>query len=205
MLCAKVVDLLANATNHVRERVGTCLRTARVQIKRGKGIPPRQHRQRYSSSVGNFSKRIFSRRSPSPDSANESERAVPREQAPPACYYDCTAMRAREALALSYVDKDLAPRAIPKKIITRKSCARAYVHLPARSSMFGKLFPAAAVASKSHRPNSRSRPQNRGNRRFRELFWPKPVVAQGQGRVDCRSRVPREHSSPRRHPQGQED
>jgi len=59
---------------------------------------------------GIFPQRIFARCSPSPDSANESEQgAVPREQAPPACYYDRTAVRAREALALSVVDKDLAP------------------------------------------------------------------------------------------------
>jgi len=56
---------------------------------------------------GFFPKRIFTRRSP--DSANESEGAVPREQAPPACYNDSTAVRAREALALSFVDEELAP------------------------------------------------------------------------------------------------
>jgi hypothetical protein len=71
--------------------------------------------------------------------------------------------------------------------------------------MFGKLFPAAAVASKSRRPNSRGRPQSPGNRRFRKPFRPEPVVAQGQGRVDCRGCVPREHSSPRRHSRGRED
>jgi len=152
---------------------------------------------------GFFPKGIFTRRSP--DSANESEGAVPRETALPACHYESTAVRARKAIALSFVDKDLAPRAIPERIIAQKLCARACVHLPARSSTFGKLFPAAAVASKSCRPNSRGRPQNQGDRRFREPFWPKLVVAQGQGRVDCRGCVPREHSSPRRHPQGQED
>ena len=61
------------------------------------------------------------------------------------------------------------------------------------------------MASKRHRPSSRSRPQSRGGRTFCEPFRHKPVVAQGQGRVDCRGRVPREHSNPRRHPQGQED
>ena len=119
--------------------------------------------------------------------------------------YDSTTVRACEAIALTFVDEDLAPRAIPERIYARKPCARAYEHAPARSSTFGKLFPAAAVASKSRRPNSRGRPQNRGNRRFREPFRPEPVVVQGQGRVDCRGRVPREHSSPRRHPQGRED
>ena len=152
-----------------------------------------------------FPKRIFARRSPSPDSANEREQgAVPREQAPPACYYDRTAVRAREALALSFVDEELAPRAIPERIYARKLCSGARKHQQVSSLAFGKLFPAADVASKSRRPNSRGRPQNRGDRRFREPFRPKPVVARGQGRVDCRGRVPREHSSPRRHPQGQE-
>jgi len=152
-----------------------------------------------------FPKRIFARRSPSPDSANEREQgAVPREQAPPACYYDRTAVRAREALALTFVDEELAPRAIPERIYARKLCSGARKHQQVSSLAFGKLFPAADVASKSRRPNSRGRPQNRGDRRFREPFRPEPVVAQGQGRVDCRGRVPREHSSPRRHPQGQE-
>ena len=59
---------------------------------------------------GIFPKGIFARRSPSQDSANESEQgAVPREQAPPACYYDRTMVRARKALALSFVNKELAP------------------------------------------------------------------------------------------------
>ncbi len=50
-------DSLANTTNRVRERVGTCSRTTRVRIERGKGIPPRRSRRRYSSSMGNFSKK----------------------------------------------------------------------------------------------------------------------------------------------------
>ena len=61
--------------------------------------------------------RIFARR------ADESE--VPQETALPACHYESTAVRAREALALSFVDEDLAPRAIPERIIARKSCVRA--------------------------------------------------------------------------------
>ena len=143
--------------------------------------------------------RIFARR------ADKSE-GVPRDKAPlTACYNDSTAVRACEALALSFVNKDLAPRAIPERIYTRKPCACGYEYAPASSSTFGKLFPAAAVASKSRRPNSRGRPQIQGSRKFRAPFRPKPVVAQGQGRVDCHGRVPREHSSPRRRPQGQED
>ena len=138
--------------------------------------------------------------------ADESK-GVPREQAPlPACHNDSTAVGAREALALSFVDEDLALRAIPERIYARKPCASACERPPARSSLtFGKLFPAADVASKSRRPRSRGRPQNQGGRAFRELFRPEPVVAQGQGRVDCRGRMPREHSNPKRHPQGRED
>ncbi len=123
-----------------------------------------------------------------------------------------TAARARKALAIdltvrdSFVDKEPAPRAIPTRIYARKSCARAYEYAPARSSTIGQLFPAAAIASKSRLPQSRGRPQGRGNRRFREPCRPKPVVARGPGRVDCRGRVPREHSaSPRRHSRGQEN
>ena len=107
---------------------------------------------------GIFPTRIFARCSP--DSANESKGAVPREQAPPARYIDSTAVRAREALALSFVNEDLAPRAIPERIYARKSCASACERPPARSSLtFGKAFPAADVASKSSRPKSRGRPQ----------------------------------------------
>ncbi len=143
--------------------------------------------------------RIFARR------ADESE-GVPQEQAPlPACYNDSTAVRAHEALALSFVDEDLAPRAIPEKIYTQKSCTGACKRPQVISLTFGKLFPAADIARKSRRPRSRVRPQNQGGRAFREPFRPEPVVAQGQGRVDCRGRVPREHSNPRRHPQGRED
>jgi hypothetical protein len=40
---------------------------------------------------------------------------------------------------------------------------------------------------------------------FCEPFRSKPVVAQGQGRVDCCGRVQREHPNPRRHPQGQQN
>ena len=43
--------------------------------------------------------------------ADESE-GVPRDKALPACHYESTAVRACEALALSFVNEDLAPRAI---------------------------------------------------------------------------------------------
>jgi len=152
---------------------------------------------------GIFPTRIFARRLP--DSANESEGAVPREQAPPVCYNDSTAVRAREALALSFVDEELAPRAIPERIYARKSCTGVCKHPQVSSLAFGKFFPAADVASKSRRPRSRGRPQNQCGRAFREPFRPEPIIAQGQGRVDCHGRVPREHSNPRHHPQGRED
>ena len=126
---------------------------------------------------GIFPTRIFARCSP--DSANESEGAVPREQAPPARYNDSTAVRAREALALSFDHKELAPRAIPERIYAWKSCTGACKHPQVSFLAFGMLFPAANVASKSRRPRSRGRPQNQGGRAFREPFRPKPVVAQG--------------------------
>ncbi len=43
-----------------------------------------------------------------------------RVQALPACYNESTAVRAREAIDLTFVDKDLAPRAIPERIYARK-------------------------------------------------------------------------------------
>ena len=57
-----------------------------------------------------------------------------RVQALPACHNDSTAVRALEALALSFVDEDLAPQAIPERIYARKPCASAYERPPARSS-----------------------------------------------------------------------
>ncbi len=122
-----------------------------------------------------------------------------------------TAARACEALAInltapdSFVDEEQAPRAIPKRIFAHKSCGGAYVHAPPRSSTFGQLFPAAAVVSKSRRPNSRGRPQSRGKRRFREPFQPVPIVARGPGRVDCHGCVPEHSASPRRHSRGREN
>jgi hypothetical protein len=120
-----------------------------------------------------------------------------------------TTSRAREALAIDLevrdflVAKELATRAIPTRIIAWKSCGGAYVHAPPRSATIGQLFPAAVAASTSRQPLSRGRPQGRGNRGFREPRRPGPVVAQGPGRVDCRGRVPIEHSaSPRRHSRG---
>jgi len=81
-----------------------------------------------------------------------------RQQDLSSCYDDSTAVRACEALALSFVnltacnsfvDKALALRAIPERIYARKPCTSACKRLPARSSTIGKLFPAAAIASKS--------------------------------------------------------
>jgi hypothetical protein len=190
-------DSLANAANSVRERAGTCSARTRIRfyrIRQGKGIHPRRRR------VGNHSSIRQQTRSP-PARGDRYEESI----------VSPTAARAREALALpfidltardSFVDKELAPRAIPERIYARKPCASAYERPPARSLTFGKLFQAAAAASKSCQPKSRGRPQNQGDRRGCEPFWPKPVVAQGQGRVDCRGRVPREHSSPRRHSRG---
>jgi hypothetical protein len=143
-------------------------------------------------------------------------------RSPPACgdrYDDSTvsptAARAREALALSFVDltacdsfvdEELAPRAIPKRIFARKPQTSTYERPPARSQTFGEHLAAADVASKSRRPNSRGRPQTRGGQMFGKPFRPEPVVAEGRGRVDCRGRMPRGHSNPRRrHSQGQED
>ena len=93
----------------------------------------------------------------------------------------------------------------PKTKLARKLCTSAWERPQVSSLTFSKVFSAADVASKSHRPSSCSRPQNRGGQTFGEPFRPKPIVAQGQGRVDCCGPVPRDHSNPRRHPQGQQD
>jgi hypothetical protein len=123
-----------------------------------------------------------------------------------------TTARAREALSIDLevqdflVNKELATRAIPTRIYAHKSCARAYDYdAQARSSTIGQLLPAAVVASKSCRPDSRGRPQGQGNRGFRKPCRPVPVVARGPGRVDCRGRVPEHSASPRRHSRGQEN
>jgi len=100
----------------------------------------------------------------------------------PACYNNSTAVRAREALALSFVDEDLSPRAIPERIYARKPCTSACERPPASSLTFGKVFPAADVASKSRRPSSCGRPHDKDDRTFSKPFWPGPVIARGQGR-----------------------
>ena len=107
---------------------------------------------------------------------------------------DSIAIRARahEALALSFIDEELASRAIPERIFAHKPCAQ-YERPPRRS--------AVDVTSESRRPKSRSRsrpnPSKQGNRRFDTPFRSKTVVAQGQGRVDCRGRA--------HHPRGLKD
>ena len=104
------------------------------------------------------------------------------------------------------VDEDTVPWGIfTERKFARKPCTSACKRPPVSSLTFGKDFPATDVASKSHRPRSCSRPRNRGDRMINKPFWPKPVVAQDQGRVDCCGRVPGEHPNPRHHPQGQED
>ena len=103
------------------------------------------------------------------------------------------------------IDEDRAPLVFPQRKIARKLCTSTCKRPQVSSLTSGKVFPAADVVSKSRRPSSCSRPHNQGDRTFGELFRPEPVIAQGQGRVDCRGRVPREHSSPRRHSRGRED
>ena len=146
-------------------------------------------------------KKIIKIRSLTPPIARNSERGPALQQ------QEFESNEVRVSLLIdSFVDEDLAPRAIPGRIYARKPCRMSACERPPTSSWtFGKDYPATNVASKSRRPKSRGRPQSRGGRTFREPFWPKPVVAQGQGRVDCHGRMPREHSNPRHHPQGQQD
>ena len=85
----------------------------------------------------------------SPDSASKSK-GVPQEQALlPACYYDSTAARACKALALSFVDEDLAPRVIPERIYARKPYTSACERPPVCYLAFDRVFRPAGAASKS--------------------------------------------------------
>jgi hypothetical protein len=104
------------------------------------------------------------------------------------------------------IDKDQVPYAYPQRIFVWKPCTSACERPLVSSLMFGRDFPPTDVASKRRQLKSRGRcPQNLGNQTFGEPFWLKPVVAQGQGRVDCRGCVPGVHLIPRLCPQGQED
>jgi hypothetical protein len=105
-----------------------------------------------------------------------------------------------------FVDEDRVPWVFPHRKFVRKPCTRACACPPVSSLTFGRDFTPADVASKSRRPKSRGRcPRNLGDRTFGEPFWSEPVIAQGQGRVDCRGHLPGEQPNPRLHPQGQED
>ncbi len=151
-------------------------------------------------------KKIVTIRSPTPPSAASEREGVPREQALPVCYHNSTAVRAREALALFFIDKELAPRAIPERIYAQKQYTSACERPPVCYLASNRVFEPASAASKSCRPKSRGRRRrNQGERTFGEPFWPKPVVARGQGRSPLRGRVPGEHSNRRFLPQGQED
>ena len=135
----------------------------------------------------------------SPSVASEGEGGPQERALLPACYDDSTAVRAREALALVFDDKDLDPRTIPERIYARSE--RPPVHYLASD----RIFRPAGAASKSCRPKSRGRPpQNQGEQRFGEPSWPNPVVARGQGRSPQCCRVPGEHSNRKLCPQGQE-
>ena len=64
------------------------------------------------------------------DSASEGEGGPQERALLPACYDDSTTVRAREALALVSVNKDLAPRTIPERIFPRKPCTSTCKHPP---------------------------------------------------------------------------
>ena len=105
-----------------------------------------------------------------------------------------------------FVNKDRVSSVFPQRKFAQKPCTSTCERPTVSSLTFGRDFTPADVASKSRRPKSRDRcPRNLGDRTFVEPFRPEPVVAQGQGRVDCRGRVPVEHPNPKLRPQGQED
>ena len=97
-----------------------------------------------------------------------------------------------------FVDKDWVPWVFPQRKFARMTCKSTCVCPHISSLMFGRDFTPADVVSKSRRPKSRGHClQNLGHRTFGEPFQTKPLVAQGQERVDCRGRVPGEHPNPR--------
>jgi hypothetical protein len=142
---------------------------------------------------------------PTPPSAESEREGVPQERARPACYNKSTAVRARQALALSFINKELAVRAIPDRIYTQKSCTSTCVRPQVSSLASDWVFGPAGTASKSCRPKSRNRRRNQGEQMFGKLFRPEPVIAQGQGRSPLRSHVPEEHSNRKLRPQGHKD
>jgi hypothetical protein len=105
-----------------------------------------------------------------------------------------------------FVDKDWVPRVFPQRKFARKPCTSACERPPVSSLTLGRDFTPADIASKRRRPKSCGRrPQNLGDQMFGKPFWPKPVIAQCQGRVASRGRVPGVHPNPRLCPQGHED
>jgi hypothetical protein len=105
-----------------------------------------------------------------------------------------------------FVDKDQVLRVFPQRKFSRKPCTSAWQRPPVSSLTFGRDFTPADVASKRRRPKSCGRrPENLGDQTFGAPFWPKPIVAQGQGRVASRGCMPGMHLNPRLCPQGHED
>ncbi len=105
-----------------------------------------------------------------------------------------------------FVNEDRVLRVFPQRKFARKPCTSTCERPPVSSLTFGRDFTPADVASKRRRPKSHGhRPQNLGDRTFGELFWPGPVVVQGQGRVASHGRVPGVHPNPRLCPQGHKD
>jgi hypothetical protein len=108
-----------------------------------------------------------------PSVASERE-GVPREQALPVCYHDSPAVRAREALALSFVDEELAPWAIPERIYARKPYTSACERPPIRylaSNAGAASKSCRAVSRTRHRPRPRKKSSTRS--RVRRALEPK--------------------------------
>jgi hypothetical protein len=87
------------------------------------------------------------------------------------------------------VDKYQVPWAFPQRKFSQKPCTSACEHPPVSSLTFGRDFTPPDVASKRCRPKRRPSSSNLRDHLFGQLFWPKSVIAQGQGRVDCCSHV----------------
>ena len=84
----------------------------------------------------------------SPSVASEGE-GGPQDQALlPACYNDGFAVRAREELALVFVNEDLAPQTVPERIYARKPCTGACKCPPVCYLASYRVFTPAGTASK---------------------------------------------------------
>ncbi len=101
-----------------------------------------------------------------------------------------------------FVDKDRVPWLFPQRKFVARKLDMTYTSvcdcLLVSSLTFGRDSSPADTASKRRWPKSCGHnPLNLGNRPFGKPLWPKSVVVQGQGRVDCCGCMPGADPNPR--------